>query len=813
MFNIFSESENIEAKFEKREVSNKVAVIGISAKLPKAENYRDFWNNLMNKMDCVDFISEDRKADCDSYFKFIGKDLNEISYQQMGFINDIDKFDYSYFKIPYQDAALMDPRQRLFLETSISALIDAGYPEDKIMGKNVGVYVGSSNSDTVFNYDKILFDSQITNPVAIVNNMSSMIASRISYLLDLKGPSMTIDTSCSSSLVSIHEAYQAILDQECEMAIAGGCNITNIPMKYDVQLGIESSTYRTRAFDNDSDGTGFGEGVVALVLKPLYNAIQDNDNIYAIIESSLVKNQGTSIGVASPSVDGQMELIYENIQNAGINAEDMSFIEAHGTGTNIGDVIEVEAIKRAYEKLTDKKQFCAINSVKNNVGHLLSASGATGFLKSILTVKNRKFPPIINYSIPNRKIDFTNSPVFVNQEQIEFDSDKKIYGSVSSFGMSGTNCNIIVSEYKDENRSIENQRERNIITLSAKDQDSLKELVWEYIIFLSNDQELSLQDIAYTLNCRRTHYPCRVAFVIKNKEDLIDKLQFFYRNIGKNVSIDNIFYVEKIQEQGIISRHLDVEYNLNDMEKICEAYIQGNDIKWNKLYNDSKVVSLPTYKFKKSRCWYTEVKSDFILLDDVELEKDEMLVVEAWAKLFGLKEVELSQDIYDVGGDSLSLVSIFSELDKEIENIILEEFIEYETLEAIIEYVRTKKGHIVKKSNFEIISTNEDYKIGKISNGVNGSNSYLIFDDTNCTLIDAGVKISDLDEILDELHIPIINYNILTHAHFDHIYSANEISNKYHAKLVLHQLEVPFACLLQNKSTEVCREFMQNLTA
>ncbi|OCB93348.1 Mycosubtilin synthase subunit [Bacillus amyloliquefaciens] len=794
MFDVFDQLNKNEIKFTKKEIETKVAIIGISSRLPKSNNHREFWGNLLNKVDCIGEIDSQRKKDCDYFFENQGVDIKKINYQQMAFINDVDKFDYKYFNIPYQEAALMDPRQRLFLESSIHALLDAGYPEKKVIGRNIGVYVGSSNSDSVYNYDKVIYDSSIRNPVSIVNNLPSMIASRVSYYLDLKGPSMTLDTSCSSSLVAVHEACKAIINNECEMAIAGGCNLNLIPLQHEVRLGIESSTFRTRAYDNDSDGTGFGEGIISFILKPLFSALRDNDNIYSVIEGSSVSNQGFSFGVATPSIEGQENLILKNFNKSNIDINELSFIEGHGTGTAIGDVVEIEAINRVFSEI-NKKNYLPIGSVKNNIGHLLSASGAAGLLKSVLALKNQIYPPTINYNTPNKNIDFSNSPVFINTEKVELHKKELLLGCISSFGMSGTNCHMVISNY-NKKRSISNEEflKPHIFTFSANDLETLTILLSDLYDFLLEENQLLLSDIGYTLNCRRDHLANRVAIIASSREDLLKKLKEALNKLqqgNKIIKEGEIYFNVSDITSNEKELSLEVEPQ-NDLRQICRRYIMGGEINWGMYYKEhNQVVSLPVFTFKKTRCWYSEEKIDFVLNEDVILNKQERIVVETWAKLFGLNKIDFSQDIYQVGGDSLSLISMYHEIKLKIPNISLEVFIEKETLNEILDYINETSQK--NNESDELIFEKNNCEIYKFSNGINNSNTYLIHDRHKTILIDSGVSLEYLTEFCERLNLNRIDYIVLTHAHFDHTYSANEIKEKFKCNFIIHEREINFA--------------------
>lgn len=283
--------------------------------------------------------------------------------------------------------------------------------------------------------------------MSVQGNLSPIIASRISYLLDLRGPSMVVNTLCSSSLVALHLGCQSLKKNgECSMALIGGVQINLIPIRQ-VEVGIESSSKRTRTFDHQSDGTGAGEGVIAFLLKPLEKAMKDEDNIYAVIKGSAYNQDGASAGLTAPNPAAQEDVIIKAWQEAGLDPETISYIEAHGTGTRLGDPIEIDGIKRAFRRYTDKRQFCAIGSVKSNIGHLDASAGLAGLLKAVLALQKGKIPPTINFERPNKMIAFHKSPVYVNTKLREWETDgfPRRCG-VSSFGFSGTNCHVILEE-------------------------------------------------------------------------------------------------------------------------------------------------------------------------------------------------------------------------------------------------------------------------------------------------------------------------------------------------------------------------------
>ncbi len=437
----------------------------------------------------------------------------------------------------------MDPNQRLFLETAWETIEDAGYGSKKIMGSNTAVFVGHSNEPE---YKKLIYD--VVEPsfysMSVQGNLSPIIASRISYLLDLRGPSMVVNTLCSSSLVALHLGCQSLKNGECSMALIGGVQINLIPIRQ-VEVGIESSSKRTRTFDHQSDGTGAGEGVIAFLLKPLEKAMKDEDNIYAVIKGSAYNQDGASAGLTAPNPAAQEDVIIKAWQEAGLDPETISYIEAHGTGTRLGDPIEIDGIKRAFRRYTDKRQFCAIGSVKSNIGHLDASAGLAGLLKAVLALQKGKIPPTINFERPNKMIAFHKSPVYVNTKLREWETDgfPRRCG-VSSFGFSGTNCHVILEEapHMEAGKDKKDNKEGDfrILTLSAKSVGSLEKLVRLYSKL--DYDELGWENVCYTAGTGRTHYNCRLALLVESKQDLRRKLELLIQLGLKGNSRIGVFY-------------------------------------------------------------------------------------------------------------------------------------------------------------------------------------------------------------------------------------------------------------------------------
>lgn len=605
---------------EEREISeNDIAIIGMSGRFGEAHNLKSFWDVLLNGKECIRELPLSRKADADRYLEFSGeKPLHEnIKYTRIAYMEEIDKFDCSFFGILPNEAKLIDPRQRLFLESAWSTLEDAGYGGGQLSGTKTGIYVGLS-SDGSNEYFKLIEQGDPSFiGLSTAGNIKSFIASRLAYILDLQGPSMIIDTACSSSLVALHVACQAIKNNECETALVGGVNIKIFPKTEEenkMGIGISSSDSRIRTFDDQADGTNSGEGVASILIKPLHKAIRDRDHIYAVIKGSAVNQDGSSVGITAPNMTAQENVIVEAWRQARIDPRTITYWEAHGTGTKLGDPIEVHAIGRAFGRFTDRKQFCAIGSLKTNIGHLDSLAGLAGLIKAVMVIQNKKIPPSLHFKVPNRNIQFSRSPVYVN-DQI---SDWKGYGGVyrcgiSSFALSGTNAHIVLEGPPKSDVSKEKAVGNHVFTISAQSEASLERLILSYIDFLDRGQALKISDLCYTVNTGRLANQCRIAMIISSAEELTRKLKLLAGSGAETCREEDIYYRRLERKVKLSGKRMAgnggiaglFHSSTEDLRVLCQAYCNGADIDFEELYRelDCRKVSLPTYAFEPKRLW------------------------------------------------------------------------------------------------------------------------------------------------------------------------------------------------------------------
>ena len=498
-----------------------IAVIGMAGKFPKAENIIEYWENLKSGKDCITFFSDD-ELHLSKEEEALKNDPNYVKAK--GYLEGKEFFDEKFFEYSKSEAEIMEPQMRLFHQCVWAALEDAGLNTKK--DNPIGVYGGASSNTywklvtkikSMGDNLKAFSDEQLTN--------EEFMCTKIAYKLNLKGPAVYVKTACSTSMAAIHIACRGLLTGECKVAAAGGVSLL-LPDKkgYFYREGmIFSPDGYCRAFDDNAHGTVGGEGVGVVVLKRLRDAEADGDRIYAVIKGSAMNNDGAErIGYTAPGVNGQATVIKKAYRIAKVAPETVSYIEAHGTGTELGDPIEIEALKEAFA--TTKRQFCALGSVKSNIGHLDSASGVAGFIKCVLSLYNKVIPPTIHYENPNRKIDFENSPFYVNTSLKKWEaSDGTLRAGISSFGMGGTNVHVVLENYEYPDKMQSNNYK--LLMFSAKSGAALKRMLGEWKKYLSERPEVNMSEIAHVLENKRSRFIFRKAVGCSNAEDAVKKLE------------------------------------------------------------------------------------------------------------------------------------------------------------------------------------------------------------------------------------------------------------------------------------------------
>ena len=503
--------------------SQDIAIIGFDVRFPGAPDAAAFWQNLTHGVESIRPFSQEE-------LRQSGVDASRLSDPHFvnagGAIDDPDLFDANFFNMRPREAEIMDPQQRLFMECVYKALENAGYASAAGRAK-VGLFAGTGNNTYLIR--NVLthpgYGSSIDPFQVLLNNSADYFATRIAYKLNLRGPSMTVQTACSTSLVSVHLACQALIRQECGLAVAGGANVY-VPPKtgYVYKEGlIFSADGHCRAFDEKASGTVFSSGLGAVILKPLEDAQRDGDAIHAVIKGSAINNDGSGkVGFTAPSIEGQLEVIQEALARSGLAGDRISYVETHGTGTVLGDPIEVEALRQGYG--SSGKHSCALGSVKTNVGHLEAAAGIAGLIKTVLMLKHKHLPPSLNFESPNPKIDFENSAFFVNTHSKPWQAEGPRHAGVSSFGVGGTNAHVILSEAPPQEVTL-TEYSHELLTFSAKSERALSQMKLDLAASLEAAPETHLAHVAYTLHVGRPHLAHCEYLVARDLKDAVSKLR------------------------------------------------------------------------------------------------------------------------------------------------------------------------------------------------------------------------------------------------------------------------------------------------
>ncbi|MFN6571975.1 polyketide synthase [Dendronalium sp. ChiSLP03b] len=509
---------------------NQIAVIGMAGRFPGAKNVDIFWQNIRDGVESISFFTDEELVST-------GIDpvlLNQTSYVKAGgVLEDIELFDASFFGFLPKEAEITDPQHRLFLECVWEALENAGY-NPQIYDGQIGLFAGVAASNYLLSnlYPNRKLMESVDNFQLLIANDKDFLPTQVSYKLNLKGPSINVQTACSTSLVAVHLACQSLLNGESDMALAGGVSIL-LPQKFAYQYqegGIHSPDGHCRAFDAKAKGTVGSNGLGVVVLKRLEDAIADGDLIYAVIKGSAVNNDGSlKVGYTAPSIDGQREVILEALALAGVEPETIAYVETHGTGTALGDPIEIKALTQAFRTSTNKKNFCAIASVKTNIGHLNTAAGVTGLIKTVLALKNQQIPPSLHFEKPNPEIDFANSPFYINTKLSPWQTNgTPRRAGVSSFGIGGTNAHVILEQApglgQGSRKAGEQGRKYQLLLLSAKTSTALETATANLLTHLQQHPQINLADVAYTLQIGRQAFEHRRLVVCRDLNDAVEVL-------------------------------------------------------------------------------------------------------------------------------------------------------------------------------------------------------------------------------------------------------------------------------------------------
>jgi acyl transferase domain-containing protein/acyl carrier protein len=523
--------QQLKAKLAEREQSKTeaIAVIGMSCRFPGGANDPDsFWQLLQTGGDAVSQIPLNRWSN-EALYDPNPDAIGKIYTRYGSFIQQVDQFDPQFFGISPREAASLDPQQRLLLEVSWEALEQAGIAPGQLVGSQTGAFIGIGQND----YAQLQNFSDPTNIDAYsgTGNGFCFASGRLSYVLGLQGPNLAIDTACSSSLVAIHQACQSLRQRECHLALAGGVQLILSP---EVTIGLSrmralSPDGRCKTFDARADGYGRGEGCGIIVLKRYADAVADGDRILALIRGSAVNHDGSSSGLTTPNGLAQRSLLRQALHNANLSPTQISYIEAHGTGTALGDPIEIEALADVFEPNRSPSQPLAVGSVKTNIGHLEAAAGIAGLIKVILALQHQKIPPHLHFQQPNPHIDWQQLPITIPTQCVDWQPvEGRRLAGVSSFGISGTNAHVLLEEAPNHQPLMQpsdgSNRPLHLLTLSAKNDAALQEMVQRYYQYFISHPDISLADCCYTSHVGRNHFTHRLSLVAASMTEAVDQL-------------------------------------------------------------------------------------------------------------------------------------------------------------------------------------------------------------------------------------------------------------------------------------------------
>ncbi len=604
--------DDISLDFEEEKIDHRVAIIGMSIHTSSG-NTSAFWEDIKNGCNLISAFRGTRKEDIEAYHTIQRK---EYAYAEGSFIQDIDTFDYKYFNMTPKEAQLMDPSHRLFLQNTVHAIEDAGYGNHRLENTNTRIFVGYAGNIKDSYLNMIWNTNSKDLSMSIVNNMTGMISGRLSHMLNTRGVAEIIDATCASSLIAVHEGCESIISGQSNLAIVGSMRLNLMPIESDMaRIGVESKDYQTRTFDENASGFGEGDGVVTLILKSYQQAVEDQDHIHAVIKGSAVSQGGESMGLTVTNPTALKDTIANVIMETNHDIDTIGMYELHGTATNLGDPIEMQGMEEAFRLFTEKNAFCAIGSVKSNMGHLYEASGIMGLVKTVLAMKHKTIPPTINLTEPNKEIHFAKSPFYINTKAREWQCENgKRSALVNSLGLNGANCCMLVEEY-DNNYEESTPIEQRFLVLSAVSEESLQRLADSYQAYLSKN-DVNLDDLCYTAAVGRWHHKKRAFFEFETKKGLIQLLSSYAKDESKAV----VFTENSRAKTGS-----NLEY-----EAIKQRYCEGEDVDWEAYFEEPrKIIHLPVYPFERNRCWIDydaeqeyEEKTESHLYDVVWEKKD-----------------------------------------------------------------------------------------------------------------------------------------------------------------------------------------------
>ncbi|RRS06505.1 polyketide synthase of type I, partial [Pseudoalteromonas sp. J010] len=600
---------------------NEIAVIGMAGKFPQANNLDEYWQNISQGKHCITEVAS-RRWEVAQFYQAGEPVVGKTNSKWFGAMDGYDHFDPLFFSISPSEAVSIDPQQRLFLQTCWHTIEDAGYDASTLSGQRCGVFVGCAAGE----YDLLSRDQQISAE-GFTGGATSILAARISYFMNLQGPCISIDTACSSSLVAIASACDSLTLKNCDLALAGGVYVMAGSDMHvmTAQAGMLSTDGKCFTFDQRANGFVPGEAVGCVLLKRLEDAQRDQDNIYGVVKGWGVNQDGKTNGITAPNPVSQCRLQQEVYDRFNINPNDIGLIEAHGTGTKLGDPIEVEGLKSAFGKYTEAQNYCALGSVKSNIGHCITAAGVAGFIKLALALQHKQLPPSINFAQLNEHINLENTPFYINQRLTPWTTKAQQlrHGAVSSFGFSGTNAHIVLSEYVEPEVEQRSVAAPWVFPISARTHEQLIAKVEALADFLSVQVDtLDMNALAYTLQIGRTHMEERVGLTAASAAELLTNLDKTVHGLKQNLpSIGARIYRGNIYQDkdklGVIGEDAELKQTVvqkliqdNHFDKLLKMWAQGLELDWLQCYRAGtpKRMRLPGYPFAKDAYWIALTK-------------------------------------------------------------------------------------------------------------------------------------------------------------------------------------------------------------
>lgn len=618
-----SESEYTSSFVENRFINKPIAIVGMSGVMPQSDDLNEYWQNLINATDNMVTLVPEVRWSWQEYYGDPLEEENKTKSKWGGFMRQVDKFDPLFFGISPREAEMMDPQQRIFLQTVCGSIEDSGHKLSDLAGTRTGLFVGASTRE----YLDLMGSLHVQlDGYSASGTSHAILANRISYLLDLRGPSAPLDTACSSSLVALHRAIESIHTGSCDMAIVGGVQVMLTPAGFISfsAAGMLANDGRCKTFDESADGYVRGEGSGAVLIKPLSMAKQHGDHIYAIVRSTAENHGGKASMLTAPNRKAQTEVIVEAYEKAGVDPRSVGFMECHGTGTSLGDPIEIDALKNAFEILYRKNNIkstvphIGLTSAKTNIGHLETAAGIAGLLKVLLSIKHKRIPPLLHFNKLNPYINLEDSPFYIVDKPKPWEATKDKNGKdlprlagLSSFGFGGANVHIVLEEYceKFEAAGVPNVRDKHLFVISAKNHNRLV----NYVSNIRDHIEITsvqLDDLTYTLQVGRDAYESRLALVVTSNDELLEKLSAF---LNQARSAEGL-YTGSVKKKNfsILDDHVVRDlFDTQDYVKLAKMWCEGKQINWNVFYHESKPkrISIPTYPFAKERYWFEQSES------------------------------------------------------------------------------------------------------------------------------------------------------------------------------------------------------------